>query len=124
MKKSYTRVPIDQPNPAFKNETATWLPLLNVRVGYNHKQTPRIPAVIDSGSHCCLFRADIGEYLGINIREGIESTMGGLSQRMREPVYYHKIRLYVESDWIIDITAGFIKKLSVAWNPGKERILR
>ncbi len=40
--------------------------------------------------------------------------MGGLSHGMREPVFYHQVKLYVESDWVIDITAGFIKKLSVA----------
>jgi len=40
--------------------------------------------------------------------------MGGLSHGMKEPVFYHKIKLYIESDWIIDVTAGFIKKLSVA----------
>jgi hypothetical protein len=105
---------LDQPNPAFKGETTTWLPLLNVRVGINHKQTPRIPAVADSGSQCCLFRADLAEYLGIDLKRGIEGTMGGLSHGMREPVFYHKVKLYVESDWIIDVTAGFIKKLSVA----------
>jgi hypothetical protein len=33
---------------------------------------------------------------------------------MNEPVFYHKLRLYVESNWVIDITAGFVKKLSVA----------
>jgi hypothetical protein len=114
VKKNYTRVPLDQPNPAFKNETATWLPLLNVRVSWNHKQTPRIPAVVDSGSQCCLFRADIGEYLGIDVKNGIEDVIGGLSQGMREPVFYHKVKLYIESDWIIDVTAGFVKKLSVA----------
>ena len=40
--------------------------------------------------------------------------IGGLSHGMKEPVFYHKVRLYIEADWIIDVTAGFIKKLSVA----------
>ena len=40
--------------------------------------------------------------------------MGGLSHGMREPVYYHEVKLYIESDWVIDITAGFIKRLSIA----------
>ena len=114
MKKNYTRLPLDQTNPAFTGETTTWLPLLNVRVGFNHKQTPRIPAIVDSGSQCCLFRAGLAEYLGIDLKKGIEGTMGGLSHGMREPVFYHHVKLYVESDWVIDITAGFIKKLSVA----------
>jgi hypothetical protein len=114
VKKNYTRLPLDRPNPAFKGEMTTWLPLLNVRVGFNHKQTPRIPAIVDSGSQCCLSKADLAEYLGIDLKGGLEGTMGGLSHGMREPVYYHDVKLYVESDWVIDITAGFIKKLSVA----------
>jgi hypothetical protein len=114
VKKNYTRLPLDRPNPAFKGEMTAWLPLLSVRVGFNHKQTPRIPAVVDSGSQCCLFKADLAEYLGMDLKSGIEGSMGGLSHGMREPVYYHTVKLYVESDWVIDITAGFIKKLSVA----------
>lgn len=120
MKKSYTRVPIDNPSPAFKGVTAMWLPLLSVRVSHNHKQTPRLPAIVDSGSQCCLFRADVAEYLNIDVKRGIEDTVGGLSQGMREPVYYHKIKLYIESDWIIDVTAGFVKKLSVAGILGRD----
>ena len=114
MKKSYIRLPLDQPNPASKNETSTWLPLLRVRVGWNHKQTPRIPAIVDSGSQCCLFRADVAEYLGIDLKQGVEGTMGGISHGMKESVFYHRVQLYVESDWVIDVTAGFIKRLSVA----------
>ena len=59
-------------------------------------------------------KADVGEYLGIDIKKGIADTIGGLSQGMAEPVFYHKVNLYVESDWVVDITAGFVKKLSVA----------
>jgi hypothetical protein len=114
VRKIYTRLPLENPNPAFKNETAVWVPLLQVRACWNHKQTPRIPAVVDSGSQCCLLRFDIGEYLGIDIKQGVEDMIGGLSHGMKEPVFYHKVRLYIEADWIIDVTAGFIKKLSVA----------
>ena len=81
VKKSYTRVPLDRPNPAFKSETAIWIPLLNVRVGTSHAQTPKIPVVVDSGSQCCLFRTDVAEYLGIDVSKGIEDTMGGTESR-------------------------------------------
>jgi hypothetical protein len=65
VKKNYTRVPVDQPNPIARHETAIWLPLLSIRVCWNHKQTPRIPVVLDSGSQYCLFRADIAGFLGL-----------------------------------------------------------
>ncbi len=114
LKKKYTRLPLDEPNPAFKNETGIWTPILTIRVGSNHKQTPRFPAIVDSGSPCCLFKADIADYLGISLTNGIEAKIGGISQGMSEPVYFHRIKIYIEIDWVIDVTAGFIKKLSVA----------
>jgi hypothetical protein len=114
MKKNYTRMPIDQPHPAFKNEKVAWMPLLQVRVGHNHRQTPRMPAVVDSGSHYCFFQSSVGEYLGIDVEHGIEHNVTGITKGPSEPVYFHKVQLYVEADWIINVMAGFCKKLAVA----------
>ena len=114
MKKKYTGLPLDTPNSAFKNENTIWTPMLNVRVGWRHKQTPRFPAVVDSGSPYCLFKASVGGYLGIDVANGIESTIYGISHGMSEPVYFHRVRVFVEADWVIDVMAGFVKKLSVA----------
>jgi len=30
---------------------------------------------------------------------------------VREPIFFHKINLYAESDWVIPVRAGFMKKL-------------
>lgn len=114
MKKNYTRLPLDQPHPAFKKETAAWMPMLQVRVGHNHRQTPRIAAVVDSGSPYCFFQSNVGEYLGIDVEHGIEHFVGGITKGAPEPVYFHKVQIYVEADWIVNVMAGFCKKLSVA----------
>jgi|SRR5579872_102529 len=114
MKKNYTRFPLDPPHPAFRKEVAAWMPILQVRVGYNHKQTPRMPAVVDSGSPYCFFQSSVAEYLGIDVERGIEDSVGGITKGAPEPVYFHKVQVYVEADWIINIMAGFCKKLSVA----------
>jgi hypothetical protein len=119
VKKTYTKFPLDRPDPAFKNDTSVWVPTINVRLGWHHKETPRFHAIVDSGSQCCLFRTDLAEYLGIDVKKGIESTMHGLSQAMSEPVYYHKVKLNIESNWVIEIPVGFIKKLSVAGIVGR-----
>ena len=60
------------------------------------------------------FKASVGEYLGMDVTKGIESMIYGLSQGMSDPVYFHKVRIFVEADWIIDVTAGFARKLAVA----------
>ena len=31
-----------------------------------------------------------------------------------EPVFFHRVKIYIELDWIIEVTAGFCKKLAVA----------
>lgn len=88
--------------------------MLNVRLGVGfNKKTPVFPAVVDSGSPHCIFRADVASFLGINVTAGIESAMGGVIAGIQEPIYYHHVKIYVENNWIIDVLAGFMKKLSV-----------
>lgn len=88
--------------------------MLQVRVGYSHRKTPRMPAVVDSGSPWCVFQSDVGEYLGIDIEKGTEDTLSGITRGVPEPAYFHKVQIYVEENWIITVVAGFVKKLSVA----------
>jgi hypothetical protein len=87
--------------------------MISVRVGWSHVQTPRFPAVVDSGSPYCMFRADVGEYLGMDVARGIQHVIGGIISDPTEPIYFHKVKIYVESDWVIEVMAGFVKKLSV-----------
>lgn len=87
--------------------------MVSVRVGHNHEQTPRFLAVVDSGSPWCLFKSDVAAILGIDWQKGIEESVGGITQTTPEPVYFHKVKLYIEADWIIEVMAGFCKKLSV-----------
>lgn len=86
--------------------------MVKIRVGWGHEKTPRFDAVLDSGSPYCLFRFGVGEYLGIDILRGKESVIGGISEGMQEPVYFHKVKIWVEENWIIEVIAGFVKKLS------------
>jgi len=41
------------------------------------------------------------------------TTLYGMNQAA-EPALFHKVKIYVESDWIIEVMVGFCKKLSVA----------
>jgi len=112
MRKPYTRFPLDKPHPALRNENAVWEPQLHVRVGsYKHVTSPRFPAVVDSGSPFCIFRAEFADLLGLDLKSGAESEIGGVVAGPKEPIWFHKVRLYVESNWIIDVIAGFARKL-------------
>lgn len=83
-----------------------------VRLGnYKHFKSPRFPAVVDSGSPFCIFRAEFADLLELDLESGAESDVGGIIAGPKEPIYFHKVRVYVEIDWVIDVIAGFVKKL-------------
>ncbi len=113
MKKQYSSFPLDEQNPAFPDEKEMFWPTLMVRVGKSHQQTPRFPAVVDSGSPWCIFKSDIGKFLEIDVYAGKRYKMGGVISGITEPIYFHKVKIYVEQDWVIDVTAGFADKLGV-----------
>lgn len=114
VRKQYSSFPLDEINPAFPDENEMYWPTLMVRVGISHQQTPRLPAVVDSGSPWCIFRSDVGRYLGIEVPSGKRHKMGGVISGGTEPIYFHKVRIYIEQDWVIDVMAGFSDKLSLA----------
>lgn len=88
--------------------------MLQVRISsHKHVTSPRFLAVVDSGSPFCMFKADFGRLIGIETEKGEADSIGGIITGTKEPIYFHKIRLYVEADWVIDVTAGFVKKLAV-----------
>ena len=114
MIKSYMGFPMEPSHPAFKDEETAWMPILYVRVGMGRDLwSPRFGAVVDSGSPWCIFPTALADYLGIKVTDGIESTVGGILKPDREPIYFHTVKIQVESNWNITVKAGFTKKL--AW---------
>ena len=112
MRKPYTGFPLDNPHPAFKNEKSVWEPQLRVRLANDkHPTSPRFPAVVDSGSPYCMLRAEFADLLGLDLESGAKSDIGGIIAGPKEPIWFHEVRLYVEADGVIDVTAGFVKKL-------------
>ncbi len=74
-----------------------------------------ILAIVDSGSPYCLFRDDVAAAIGIrDITTGKPFEFGSVKRGITGTAYFHKIGLYVESDWKIDVLAGFSSTLSVA----------
>lgn len=73
-----------------------------------------MPAVVDSGSPWCIFKADVGRMAGIaDIESGGKYQIGGVVAGVTEPMYFHRVKLYIETDWVIEVDAGFVEKLGV-----------
>lgn len=52
-------------------------------------------ALIDSGADFCIFHSGIGEYLGLNIKSGIEVGFGGIQNVGYAKAYLHKVNLEI-----------------------------
>jgi hypothetical protein len=115
LRRSYTAINLNTTNPATKSDKE-WIPMLPVRLGIHHQKTPRFQAVVDSGSGTCMFRTDIADYLKIDFQKANVGTaeIGGIIQGPKQTIYYCPVQLYVADNWVITITAGFLKKLAVA----------
>lgn len=113
----YTSVPLDFPDPGLGGATTVWAPKLKVRVaaGGKHFQkfTPLLPAYVDSGSPYCLFNSAVADFLHIKLKGGDEGSLGGVIGGVKDPVYFHRVVLSIDNHWMINVLAGFAKKLSV-----------
>jgi len=89
--------------------TELFKPIIPIGLLFNGKQI-RYEALIDSGADFDIFNAEIGEILGINIRDGKKMQFSGIAG---EPfkVYLHDLTLEV-GGWQYKIVAGFSYKIS------------
>lgn len=110
MRKQYTGLPVGKPDPGLKS-AINWTPFLKIRVSANHQSTPVLPAIVDSGSPYCLFRAGVADFLGIDLKKCPKSEIGGIIGGPKDFVYFHTVNLVIESNWTISVFAGFMKKL-------------
>jgi len=112
----YKTRPLTEPHPAYPQEKYEWEPVLKVRLSNPATHSPPTPffeVVVDSGSHACYFRSDVGEAVGLKIGKGKKSRLYGVKKGLAISVYFHNVNLYVGSD-MIRIPAGFTDELSAA----------
>ena len=110
MRKQYTGIPTGKPNPALPS-AISWTPYLRVRVSANHQNTPSLPAVVDSGAPFCLFRADVADFLHLDLKKCPTGELGGIIGGPKDTVYFHRVNLIIENNWTISVVAGFMRKL-------------
>jgi hypothetical protein len=111
----YKSYPVSRASRAFGQEIHWW-PVLPVRLANQTStlKTKPFHAVVDSGSSACLFHADFLKPLGLNLKDDIEDSLGGVGRQTFIPVYYHDISILVGIDWKIGVRAGFSEELSIA----------
>lgn len=85
-------------------------PYLIVRLinGDRHKD---VISLVDSGADICLFHADIGRMLGIEIEAAPELAFQGVSG-VREVAYLHRVSLVVRGLSAITLDVGFTTSMA------------
>lgn len=69
-------------------------PVIEVFLVYDGQSVP-CDAVIDSGADVCIFPADIGEQLGIDVRTGEFGFSTNIQSGIAEEVFLHRVKLKI-----------------------------
>ena len=93
-----------QPLEAFPNRQMVFRPVIDARVLW-HGFSARYKVLIDSGADFCIFHAEIGELLGVPIKEGKKLTFFGTSGYPQD-AYFHNIQIEVGGH-VLDLFCGF-----------------
>lgn len=116
----YKVVPRHPNHPrASQEDGAVWVPVLTVSLIAKHTETKRFEAVVDSGAATCLFHAQIGLAIGLDIRSGAPGPIGGVIAQARSTQYFHNVKI----KWmghLVPVWAGFCEDLSVGAILGRD----
>ena len=87
-------------------------PVIPIEISYktNHVNTL---ALIDSGASMCVFKLEIANQLGINLKTGKKVNSAGVSGNIG--IYIHKISVAVEKTRIV-IPVGFSEEYTASFN--------
>lgn len=85
-------------------------PIIPITVSYEDKQL-RYEALIDSGADFCIFDAQIGSYLGIDVASGIKEVFGGIQERGNAVAFLHKVTINI-GGWNYETIVGFSQDIA------------
>ena len=80
-------------------------PIISVKITIGKKEL-NYTALIDSGADFCIFDAEIGEYLGIDVRGGRSEEFGGIQERGGAKAFLHNAVLNI-GGWEYKTIVGF-----------------
>lgn len=85
-------------------------PVIPIEIQYQNRTVP-YEVLVDSGADFCIFNAQVGDLLGINIYEGEKQMVGGITGVL-EPYYIHEIILKI-GGWPHKIKVGFLPGIAL-----------
>ncbi len=80
-------------------------PIIPIKAFHNGV-TAKYAALIDSGADFCIFDAEIGEYLGIDVKSGLKETFGGVQENGGAAAFFHEITLGI-GGYSVQTLVGF-----------------
>lgn len=103
MKFDYIKVSLPERSEFFG--TSILKPIIPIEIGYEGRPI-KYGALVDSGADFCIFDAQIGEALGIDVRSGKVEKFGGVQSSSPGKAYLHKVILTV-GGWIYSTEVSF-----------------
>jgi hypothetical protein len=84
-------------------------PVIPIEIVYKGRAVP-YEVLVDSGADFCIFDAEIGDLLGINVKEGDPQKVAGITGVV-ESYYVHPVTIKV-GGWSFSIKAGFLPNIA------------
>jgi hypothetical protein len=103
MKFKYYKVPLADRSDFFGNSVLK--PIIPVEVKYSDEKVNYM-ALVDSGADFCIFDAEVGEYLNLDVRRGSRHTFSGIQQGDPSEVFFHDVTLNI-GGWDYKTRIGF-----------------
>jgi hypothetical protein len=105
---------LDETDPTAKGDpTAQMCPALKVQIGNieTRQRAPKFDAIVDSGSPWCIFKLEMAEFIGLDLSSAPSYPLGGVIEGPRETMYFHKVNIFIEKYWCVEVMAGFCRSL-------------
>ena len=103
MKFDYWRLQADS-IPPFPHRYSIIRPIIRTVI-YHKEKSEKYLVLIDSGADYCIFHAQLGEILDIDVKSGKKTDFFGIGG-VKQEAYFHSIILKV-GGWKYDCYAGF-----------------
>lgn len=84
-------------------------PIIPIELIYKDKSI-NYEVLVDSGADSCIFDAQIGELLGIDITKGKKQQVAGITGTS-EPFYIYPVKINI-GGWSYNIEAGFLPNIA------------
>jgi predicted aspartyl protease len=103
MKFSYFKFPLVPRSEFFGNYILK--PIISVKV-INGNNSLNYDALIDSGADFCIFDAEIGEVLEIDVKSGRKEIFGGIQEKGGAEAFFHNVKINI-GGWEYKTKIGF-----------------